>query len=552
MGGVSLAVVLSGCGHGVPGSALAPSVGVSASAPGGQSSARLASILAALKPPAGSTEVTTDPRADVDHTSGHIQYGSGPGFSQRDRYWTTKLAPAAAIDALDAHPPAGLSGGPAGGGTIGGREDIDSEYAAPETAALDGPHLYLNAEALPSGITAISAHVWETVKPAKTPDEFVSGSVTSVDASISMNGVAKPVEATLTGVSAQQLAADLDGLWVTVAMPAAGCGGSASSTFAVLAFHTSNGIQRFDTSCGTIAPDPQPTASPTLSESPPFLADLDSDFVAELNVPFPGSGDDVGPTTAAPTADRSPLDAMLDRLVLPADARVVAPPDGIEDGAAGYTGQPGFQQAARAWTTSLAPADAIAVMTKQSPPGMTGGVQPPEPDKGPPEAYAFYQSPDSATTIGPRISLSAVEYSPGTTTVEALAWQIDRTAKPVRDTVTGTVISVTASYRDGTTRSSTLSGAPAQQLATDVNALLVNRSAPAKGCGPATPTLTLEFRTSTGVATFADSCGLMTVLPLGSEVPELETSDALNLDVNRDFVSLLPTPRPSSAPLPTS
>jgi hypothetical protein len=37
---------------------------------------------------------------------------------------------------------------------------------------------------------------------------------------------------------------------------------------------------------------------------------------------------------------------------------------------------------------------------------------------------------------------------------------------------------------------------------------------------------------------------------VGSTLPWLETSNAFNLDVNRDFVDLMPAPLPSSAPLP--
>ncbi|MDX6209010.1 MAG: hypothetical protein QOE24_1401, partial [Frankiales bacterium] len=46
------------------------------------------------------------------------------------------------------------------------------------------------------------------------------------------------------------------------------------------------------------------------------------------------------------------------------------------------------------------------------------------------------------------------------------------------------------------------------------------------------------------------TCGGVTVLPSSRAAPDLETSNAFNLDVNQAFVALMPTPLPSSAPLP--
>ena len=190
-------------------------------------------------------------------------------------------------------------------------------------------------------------------------------------------------------------------------------------------------------------------------------------------------------------------------------------------------------------------------MLANPPPGMTGGAQPSGPGgKGPAEADASYKAVDTATRIGPQLELSAIEETPGTTTIEALAWQIDKTAKPVRNTVTGTVRSVTGSWAGGQEIS-----APkdlSQRLADDVNGLLVNNAPFSPGCSAATPALTLTFHTSTGDEQFADTCGLVQVLPVEGAIPELQTSDALNLDVNRAFGSLLVTPLPSSAPWPTS
>jgi hypothetical protein len=51
-----------------------------------------------------------------------------------------------------------------------------------------------------------------------------------------------------------------------------------------------------------------------------------------------------------------------------------------------------------------------------------------------------------------------------------------------------------------------------------------------------------------GDQVFEDRCGEVWPVP-GDGHPPLVTSDALNLEVNHDFGSLMPTPPPSSAPL---
>jgi hypothetical protein len=244
---------------------------------------------------------------------------------------------------------------------------------------------------------------------------------------------------------------------------------------------------------------------------------------------------------------------LIDEIPVPAGAQQVSAPADGEPAEGGYSQQPGYEQAVRYWTTTMTASAAIAAMTVHPPAGMTGAVTPPMPNKGHPDAQAHYRVADTAGRIGPRLELYAIELGDGRTAVSALAWQVEESAKPAADRLTGTVSSVTATYSDpaGTPQSGTVSGSQAQELATDFNALLVNVPADSAPCPPAAPTLTLVFHSSTGNASVRDSCGLITMLPPKGGAPDLWTSDAFNLAVNRDFASLMPEPLPSSAPLPT-
>jgi hypothetical protein len=274
--------------------------------------------------------------------------------------------------------------------------------------------------------------------------------------------------------------------------------------------------------------------------------------VLTLAVGCTHSGSNAHHASPATTTSPPALVATLDQLSPPVGAKQTALPSDIEDSANGYMTQPGYAQAARAWTTTLTPDAAIAAMAAHVPVGLTGRVEPPGPNKGLPQASASYRATDTTTTLGPRLELHAAQDPSGLTTVEALLWQIDKTAKPVRDQVTGTVESVTGTYSGGTDSPLTVTGKTAQLLAFDLNALLVNGSTLPPGCDAATAALTLTFHTSTGQQSFSDSCGFVRVLPAVGADPELEASDAFNADVNAAFGSLVPSPLPSSAPLPTS
>ena len=173
------------------------------------------------------------------------------------------------------------------------------------------------------------------------------------------------------------------------------------------------------------------------------------------------------------------------------------------------------------------------------------------PDKEPADAQASYRATDTAARIGPRVELYAVALPDGRTAVSALAWQIDESAKPAADRVTGTVGSVTGTYSDpaGTPQTGTVAGSRAQQLAADFNDLLMSSPTEAAQCPSSAPLLTLVFHTSNGEKSVRDACGYLTLSP--PEAAPLEATDAFDLDVNRDFQSLMPEPLASSAPLPT-
>ena len=212
-------------------------------------------------------------------------------------------------------------------------------------------------------------------------------------------------------------------------------------------------------------------------------------------------------------------------------------------GEPGYSDQPGYHSVVRYWTTSLAPDKAIAAMAVHPYPGLTGGYEP-EPTKGVADAQANYSAKPNDGVIGPRLQLYAISLPDGRTAVHAFAWEVDNSAKPDADRITGTVTSVTGATSSGST---TIKGDTAQQLVRDFNALLI--TAHPNHCGPNVFSVVLTFHTRTGDVLATDACGDVTLN--GGRVV-LEASDAFNLDINTDFVSLLPTPLPSSAPLPTS
>ena len=508
----------------------------------------LASVLADITPPAGAVRVSADPLA----TDGGAtpQYGSGgAGYLQLDRYWTTTATPYQAVEPLRAHPPAGLPTPPATSAGDPGRPYDGVQLDAIESAELDGPHVFVTAQRMPSGTTALAAHVWETVKPVKPASEIVTGTVSAVDASITVYQSTKPMSSSITGARAQQLGRDLNGLWVDVRPMDAGCGGSIyTSTSFDLTVHAAGGDREFSTGCRTIAAAGQSSA-PNLWQSDALVADLQSDFGRLLPAPLQGGGQ--GPPAPTPPQSAT-LAAVLDRLTPPAGATTALLPSDIEASATGYSTQPGYEQAALAWTTRMPPDAAIAALSAHVPAGLTGGVAAAGPNKGLPQTSASYRGIDTTTTLGPRLELEAEQDAAGVTTLSALIWQVDKTAKPVRDTVTGTIESVTGTYSGGTGAPLTVTGAPAQQLAFDLNALLVNDSTLPPGCDDSTAALTLTFSTSTGESQFSDSCGFVQVVPALGANPELETSDAFNTDVNQAFGSLVPNALPSSAPLPTS
>ena len=229
----------------------------------------LASVLDEIVLPPNSTPVAPDP------TEKKQSYGSGPGYQQLDKTWSSVLTPLQVIDAIVAHAPKTLPLKATGGGTLGGQPFMEAQYDATETQALDGPHVFLNAQAQSSGPAVLSAHLWETIKPGKTAGEVIPPGVTSVDASVTIFGNDKPIPARLTGLAAERLAEDVNDLWVKLTPEAAGCGGSpASATDFVLTFHSTGPDRTFRTGCDGFYPSPQSTDDPALWKSRALVADL--------------------------------------------------------------------------------------------------------------------------------------------------------------------------------------------------------------------------------------------------------------------------------------
>jgi hypothetical protein len=509
--------------------------------------ADLLSLLDRIVLPADAVQVESNPlQADSLQQS---PYASLAGYVERSRYWTSTLSPKAALAAVTARPPAGTSISTTESGTYQGRPELGVTYDKPETSGLDGPHLSLRAETMPSGGTAITADAWEIVKPAKVVADLVRGTVTSVTVGYwAFRGAnTRPfLQREVSGRQADQLAADINALWVR-GVPPHECGPSPVTIS--LTFQTSVATQSFSSVCGTVAPDG--VEGPALKTSTALSKHLDADFGSLMPTPKPSTSSEGLPATSAAAAPS--LVRLLDRIPVPGNARQVSSPaDGEPADAAGYSGQPGYEQAARYWTTSLTPAAAIAAMTARSPAGMTGGVMPPMPNKGRPDAQADYKAADSSSLVGPRLHLYAIALPDGGTAISALAWDIQNSAKPAADLVAGTVVSVTGrySYGNGGPQTGTLTGAPARQLGADFNALLVNTAPAGQGCARPAASLTLTFHTTHGDKAVKATCGGVTVLPSSRAAPDLETSNAFNLDVNQAFVALMPTPLPSSAPLP--
>lgn len=500
----------------------------------------LAALLDQLQLPA-------DARPTPEPADLHSPYEGQSGSQQQVRSWTTSLAPAAALAAMTGHPLAGVASQNSGQGTKGDLAYVTATWTTPETATVYGPEVDVEALQRTGGGSTISALAWQLNKPAKSADDLVAGRVDSVVGTVADVGGAHARRATVSGDQARRLAADINALWVDVAPPSAGCGAGPYATGLELDFHSSTGDSSFSDVCGVVAPVRNKAGVPGLEPSAALERDLATAFAFAALLP--------ASTPSGPTSPAGPDDlvSLLDQVPVPSDAqRVSSTADDQLATAYGYSDQPGYEQAKRYWRTGSTPADAIAAMTARPPAGMTGGVEVRGPNKGPADAEASYRAADTADLIGPRLDLYAIALPAGGSAISALAWDIRTASKPAADRVTGTVSSVTATYDEGTAspRTTTVAGTKAGRLADAFNGLLVNASHAVPACAQAAATLTLTFHTSTGDRMVSDSCGFVTVLPASGTAPELKTSNAFNLDVNQDFVGLMPTPLPSSAPLP--
>jgi hypothetical protein len=242
----------------------------------------LTALLDQLSVPPGAVAVVRAPVADLNQPN---PQAGDRGFVSQTRFWTTTESPAAALAVLTEHPPAGIGGNSTGFGTDQGRAEVSASYDGAETAALDGPNLDLEAEAMPGGGTAVAAEAWAIVKPAKSTDQTVTGDVISVTAS---TGLAQALIAkTVTGAQAQRLALDLNALWVTVARRNHECGQSPTSM--TLTFHTSAGQQSFALACGTVVALPSQPTDPLLGASTALGDDVDAAFPGLIPTPAPST-----------------------------------------------------------------------------------------------------------------------------------------------------------------------------------------------------------------------------------------------------------------------
>ncbi len=159
--------VVPGSGTGRP-SATAATTAASAHP---RAKAELATLLAGVRVPLGSTRVTSPPVAYLAEAP--LTEGS-PNLLTLTSWWRIKMSFNDAVIWLQTHPPGGLqadSGGQAGGPGVPVNRFLG--FSAPSTTAYDGAEVELELVAMSASETGLRADAEVIWLPPKPPDEFV-------------------------------------------------------------------------------------------------------------------------------------------------------------------------------------------------------------------------------------------------------------------------------------------------------------------------------------------------------------------------------------------
>ena len=466
----------------------------------------LLSLVRAVPLPADATALTPQPLPSNDTNE------QQPGYVAQQQFWTTAQSPKAALARMTSRAPLGLTPDGTSYGTTNGLSDVSAFFTAAETRTVDGPHLSLDAQTQADGRTELVVLAWQVVKPAKTADETVTGTVTSATMSSLLGS------ATVTGTAAQQLATDLNALWVTVAGYPHGCSGDPSQ----LTFGTDSSTRTFTVGCGRVLPVPT-THQPQLETS----AALGNDLVRL----FPG-------LVAAPVASTPPAPALsdlarvLDQLPAPdGSTGSTTPPVAALANVVGIANGDDLQTQTRYWTSTMARDATVTWLSQHLPSRWRGSFSLTAGD----QRVGVYSGPATPTEYGPNLEITVVATPTGS------AYRVDVSEQPLAaksaaEHLSG-VTGVTLLTRDAVAptdqpplQSVHLGGVKAQQLADDVNALVVRRPG-RRGCTAGSLDVLLDFATAAGHTEFLDNqnCGFVTLLR-GSG-PGLGTSGPLYDDV---------------------
>lgn len=261
------------------------------------------------------------------------------------------------------------------------------------------------------------------------------------------------------------------------------------------------------------------------------------------------SGGRQSAVTGATTVVALSLDQLMARVRVPADAHPVSSVSALS-GLTNipYSEQPGYQERHRFWTTRLSAAEALKVMTGDLPQFMAAAGTSTGTNKGLANASASFRAPETATLYGPGLELYAQVLADGSTALSATAWQIPKPAKTSADLVEQ-VSSVTATATDAAGKhTATVTGAAAQQLGRELDALWVKLTIGNQECGANPTFVLLAFHTASGIWQFQSGCG--GVSPTAGASPMLLATPAFNAAVSAAFAGILPTPAPSIAPQP--
>ncbi len=455
---------------------------------------------------------------------GNSPYADAAGYQQRVRYWTTKLAPAAALKALRAHLPAGMTYVDEGHGTVGGLPFVTGSFRAAETARLYGPRLLLNAQAAANGSTELTTAAWEIVKPAKTAAETVGPGVTSVVGSYDGKQ-----SVTVDGAAAQQLARDFNALWVNEDPPSS-CPPSANRV--TLTFRGPGKTQTFDEACGLISS--ATGGPPLLKSSPAFEADLRTYFADILPTPVPSSP----PVQIAPTPTPPSLAAVLNQFpVPPGSSRISADASGLSQGMT-VGNDPSIIRRYAYWTSPLPRPATVRWLEQHLPSTWRPSF---DITVGDNESDAMLNGPVNPTEDGPNLVVSVIDRPTGSY-IRVQAWADPLVPKSPTETLTG-VSAVTLTTRDEVAPANLpplqtvkLTSAQIQQLVTDLNAMPVHPGG-SISCTAGTPEVILDFITKAGERRFLYDRNCRSVTLLHSSVPGLAPSPAFYRDVAADLAT---------------